>query len=214
MVNNIKAFWRYPAIGMGFVFAFVIVCLGGTAVLGPESLFANYIRGGGIMLLIMNTVLATSLVRSMVNIALAMGAVRKSLWGAIELVLVLQALVCLPMQALLDWGTTLAPDDSLFVLTLPVQGGSIFAWFLLLWAMGTLGAWLALVQKTGWKIFGWVMVGVLYVGYLAVMVAQTIFSFFDMGTVLWGIFGAGLVVGAAASFALYRLCRTAQVTLL
>ena len=33
-------------------------------------------------------------------------------------------------------------------------------------------------------------------------------------TILWGICGASLVVGGAASFGLYRQCRTAQVNLL
>ena len=77
--------------------------------------------------------------------------------------------------------------------------------------MGAMGGWLSLVQKTGWKIFGWGLVVLLYLGYIAAMVAHMIFSFFGMNTILWGICGASLVVGCAASFGLYRQCRTAQV---
>lgn len=215
MVNNIRAFWRYPATGMGIVFGFVVLCLAGTALLGTESLFATYLRGGVAMFFIMTTILSSSLVRSLVNIGLVMGAVRKSLWGTMELAIAAQALVCLPMQAMLDWGAAVfTPEDTELVLTLPVKGFSGLALFLLLWAMGAMGGWLSLVEKTGWKIFGWGLVILLYLGYIAAMVAHMIFSFFGMDTILWGICGASLVVGGAASFGLYRQCRTAQVNLL
>lgn len=212
MVNNIRAFWRYPAIGMGIIFAFVIICLGGTAIFGPESYFATYLRGGVMVFFIMCPILSSSTVRSLVNIGLAMGAVRKSLWATMELAIAAQALVCLPMQALLDWGVSaFMPEDAGILLTLPAKGFSGLALFLLLWAMGAMGGWLSLVQKTGWKIFGWGLVVLLYLGYIAAMVAHMIFSFFGMNTILWGICGASLVVGGAASFGLYRQCRTAQV---
>lgn len=212
MVNNIKAFWQYPATGMGIIFAFVIVCLGGTAIFGPESYFATYLRGGVMMLFIITTVLSSSTVRSLVNIGLAMGAARKSLWITTELTIVVLALVCLPMQAMLDWGAaTFTPEDAELSLTLPAQGVSGLALFLLLWAMGAMGAWLSLVQKTGWKIFGWTMVVLLYLGYIAAMITHMIFSFFGMDIILLGICGVSLAVGGAASFGLYRQCRTAQV---
>lgn len=212
MVNNIRAFWRYPAIGMGIIFAFVIICLGGTAIFGPESYFATYLRGGVMMFFISTTVFSSSTVRSLVNIGLAMGAVRKSLWITTELTIVVQALVCLPMQAMLDWGAAaFMPEDAESFFTLSPEGGSGLALFLLLWAMGAMGGWLSLVQKTGWKIFGWGLVVLLYLGYIAAMVAHMIFSFFGMNTILWGICGASLVVGGTASFGLYRQCRTAQV---
>lgn len=212
MVNNIRAFWRYPATGMGIIFAFVIICLGGTAIFGPESYFATYLRGGVMMFFISTTVFSSSTVRSLVNIGLAMGAVRKSLWITTELTIVVQALVCLPMQAMLDWGAVaFMPEDAESFFNLSPEGGSGLALFLLLWAMGAMGSWLSLVQKTGWKIFGWGLVMLLYLGYIAAMVAHMIFSFFGMNTILWGICGASLVVGGAASFGLYRQCRTAQV---
>ena len=212
MVNNIKAFWRYPATGMGIIFAFVIVCLGGTAIFGPESYFATYLRGGVMMFFISTTVFSSSTVRSLVNIGLAMGAVRKSLWITTELTIVVQALVCLPMQAMLDWGAAaFMPEDAKSFLTLSPEGVSGLALFLLLWAMGAMGSWLSLVQKTGWKIFGWGLVVLLYLGYIAAMVAHMIFSFFGMNAILWGICGVSLVMGGAASFGLYRQCRTAQV---
>ena len=103
MVNNIKAFWRYSATGLGVIFGFVVFCLVSTALFGPESLFANYLRDGIMMFFIISPILSSSLVRSLVNIGLAMGAVRKSLWSTMELAIAAQALVCLPMQALLDW---------------------------------------------------------------------------------------------------------------
>lgn len=212
MVNNIKAFWRYPAIGMGIIFAFVIICLGGTAIFGPESYFATYLRGGVMMFFISTTVFSSSTVRSLVNIGLAMGAVRKSLWSTMELAIAVQALVCLPMQALLDWGAAaFMPEDAESFFNLSPEGGSGLALFLLLWAMGAMGGWLSLVQKTGWKIFGWGLVVLMYLGYIAAMVAHMIFSFFGMNTILWGICGASLVIGGAASVGLYRQCRTAQV---
>ena len=212
MVNNIRAFWRYPAIGMGIIFAFVIICLGGTAIFGPESYFATYLRGGVMMFFISTTVFSPSTVRSLVNIGLAMGAVRKSLWITTELTIAAQALVCLPMQAMLDWGAeVLTPEEAGLSLTLPARGLSGLALFLLLWAMGAMGSWLSLVQKTGWKIFGWGLVILLYLGYIAAMVAHMIFSFFGMNAILWGICGVSLVMGGAASFGLYRQCRTAQV---
>ena len=212
MVNNIRAFWRYPAIGMGIIFVFVIVCLGGTAIFGPESYFATYLRGGVMVFFIMCPILSSSTVRSLVNIGLAMGAVRKSLWITTELTIVVQALVCLPMQAMLDWGAAaFMPEDAKSFLTLSPEGVSGLALFLLLWAMGAMGSWLSLVQNTGWKIFGWGLVMLLYLGYIAAMVAHMIFSFFGMNAILWGICGVSLVMGGAASFGLYRQCRTAQV---
>lgn len=212
MVNNIRAFWRYPATGMGILFGFVLFCLASTALFGPDSIFSTYIRGGVMVFFIMCPILSSSTVRSLVNIGLAMGAVRKSLWATMELAIAAQALVCLPMQALLDWGVSaFMPEDAGILLTLPAKGFSGLALFLLLWAMGAMGGWLSLVQKTGWKIFGWGLVVLLYLGYIAAMVAHMIFSFFGMNTILWGICGASLVVGCAASFGLYRQCRTAQV---
>lgn len=213
MVNNIKAFWRYPATGMGVIFAFVLVCLGGTAMFGPESYFAIYLRGGVMMFFIITTVLSSSTVRSLVNIGLAMGAARKSLWITTELTIVVLALVCLPMQAMLDWGAaTFTPEDAELSLTLSARGLSGLALFLLLWATGTMGAWLSLVEKTGWKIFGWGLVMLLYIAYMAAMIAHMIFSFFGMmDVILWGICGVSLAVGGAAGFGLYRRCRTAQV---
>lgn len=213
MVNNIKAFWRYPATGMGIIFAFVIVCVGGTAMFGPESYFAIYLRGGVMMFFIITTVLSSSTVRSLVNIGLAMGAARKSLWITTELTIVALALVCLPMQAMLDWGAAMfTPEDAELSLTLSAWGISGLALFLLLWATGTMGAWLSLVQEIGWKIFGWGLVMLLYIAYMAAMIAHMIFSFFGMmDVILWSICGVSLAVGAAASFGLYRQCRTAQV---
>lgn len=212
MVNNIRAFWRYPATGMGVLFGFVVLCLASTALFGSESIFSTYIRGGVMAFFIMCPILSSSTVRSLVNIGLAMGAVRKSLWATMELAIAAQALVCLPMQALLDWGVSaFMPEDAGILLTLPAKGFSGLALFLLLWAMGAMGGWLSLVQKTGWKIFGWGLVVLLYLGYIAAMVAHMIFSFFGMNTILWGICGASLVMGGAASFGLYRQCRTAQV---
>ncbi|OUP23858.1 hypothetical protein [Gemmiger sp. An194] len=212
MVNNIRAFWRYPATGMGILFGFVLFCLASTALFGPDSIFSTYIRGGVMVFFIMCPILSSSTVRSLVNIGLAMGAVRKSLWATMELAIAAQALVCLPMQALLDWGVSaFMPEDAGILLTLPAKGFSGLALFLLLWAMGAMGGWLSLVQKTGWKIFGWGLVVLLYLGYIAAMVAHMIFSFFGMNTILWGICGASLVMGGAASFGLYRQCRTAQV---
>lgn len=212
MVNNIRAFWRYSAIGLGVLFGFVVICLVSTALFGPESLFATYLRGGVVMFFIISPILSSSLVRSLVNIGLAMGAVRKSIWVTMELSVAVQALVCLPMQAMLDWGAaTFTPEDTEFSLALSAQGLSGLALFLLLWAMGSMGAWLSLVQKTGWRIFGWTMAALLYLGYLAAMVAHMIFSFFGMDLILWCICGASLVVGGAAGFGLYRQCRTAQV---
>ncbi|WP_373209711.1 hypothetical protein [Allofournierella massiliensis] len=215
MVNNIKAFWRYSATGLGVLFGFVVFCLVSTALFGPESLFANYLRGGIMMFFIISPILSSSLVRSLVNIGLAMGAVRKSLWSTMELAIAAQALVCLPMQALLDWGASVfTPEETGLSLTLPARGLSGLALFLLLWAMGAMGSWLSLVQKTGWRIFGWGLVIVLYLGYMAAMVAHIIFSFFGMDTILWVICGVSLAVGGVASFGLYRQCRTAQVNLL
>lgn len=212
MVNNIKAFWRYSATGLGVLFGFVVFCLVSTALFGPESLFANYLRGGIMMFFIISPILSSSLVRSLVNIGLAMGAVRKSLWGTMELAIAAQALVCLPMQAMLDWGAAaFMPEDAKSFLTLSPEGVSGLALFLLLWAMGAMGSWLSLVQKTGWKIFGWGLVILLYLGYIAAMVAHMIFSFFGMNAILWGICGVSLVMGGAASYGLYRQCRTAQV---
>ena len=212
MVNNIRAFWRYPATGMGILFGFVLFCLVSTALFGPDSIFSTYIRGGVMVFFIMCPILSSSTVRSLVNIGLAMGAVRKSLWATMELAIAAQALVCLPMQALLDWGVSaFMPEDAGILLTLPAKGFSGLALFLLLWAMGAMGGWLSLVQKIGWKIFGWGLVVLLYLGYIAAMVAHMIFSFFGMNTILWGICGASLVMGGAASFGLYRQCRTAQV---
>lgn len=212
MVNNIKAFWRYSATGLGVLFGFVVFCLVSTALLGSESIFSTYIRGGVMAFFIMCPILSSSTVRSLVNIGLAMGAVRKSLWATMELAIAAQALVCLPMQALLDWGAAaFMPEEAASFLTLPAKGVSGLALFLLLWAMGAMGGWLSLVEKTGWKIFGWGLVVLLYLGYIAAMVAHMIFSFFGMDTILWGICGASLVVGGAASFGLYRQCRTAQV---
>lgn len=212
MVNNIKAFWRYSATGLGVLFGFVVFCLVSTALFGPESLFANYLRGGIMMFFIISPILSSSLVRSLVNIGLAMGAVRKSLWGTMELAIAAQALVCLPMQAMLDWGAeVLTPEEAGLSLTLPARGLSGLALFLLLWAMGAMGSWLSLVEKTSWKIFGWGLVILLYLGYIAAMVAHMIFSFFGMNAILWGICGVSLVMGGAASFGLYRQCRTAQV---
>lgn len=212
MVNNIRAFWRYPATGMGILFGFVLFCLVSTALFGPDSIFSTYIRGGVMVFFIMCPILSSSTVRSLVNIGLAMGAVRKSLWATMELAIAAQALVCLPMQALLDWGVSaFMPEDAGILFTLPAKGFSGLALFLLLWAMGAMGGWLSLVQKTGWKIFGWGLVVLLYLGYIAAMVAHMIFSFFGMNTILWGICGASLVMGGAASFGLYRQCRTAQV---
>ena len=215
MVNNIRAFWRYPATGMGVLFGFVVLCLAGTALFGSESIFSTYIRGGVMAFFIMCPILSSSTVRSLVNIGLAMGAVRKSLWVTMELAIAAQALVCLPMQALLDWGAAaFIPEEAESFLTLSPTGVSGLALFLLLWAIGAMGGWLSLVEKTGWKIFGWGLVILLYLGYIAAMVAHMIFSFFGMDTILWGICGASLVVGGAASFGLYRQCRTAQVNLL
>lgn len=212
MVNNIKAFWRYSATGLGVLFGFVVFCLVSTALFGPESLFANYLWGGIMMFFIISPILSSSLVRSLVNIGLAMGAVRKSLWSTMELAIAVQALVCLPMQALLDWGASaFTPEEPGFSLTLPVRGLSGLALFLLLWAMGAMGSWLSLVQKTGWKIFGWGLVMLLYLGYIAAMIAHMIFSFFSMNTILWVICGVSLAVGGVASVGLYRQCRTAQV---
>lgn len=215
MVNNIRAFWRYPATGMAIICGFVVICLAGTAMFGAESYFATYLRGGVMIFFIMNPILSSSLVRSLVNIGLAMGAVRKSLWGTMELAIAAQALVCLPMQALLDWGAAVfMPEEAGLTLTLPARGFSGLALFLLLWAMGAMGGWLALVQKTGWRIFGWGLVIMLYMGYIAAMVAHMIFSFMGMDIILWAICGASLAVGGAASFGLYRQCRGAQVKLL
>lgn len=212
MVNNIRAFWRYPATGMGILFGFVLFCLVSTALFGPDSIFSTYIRGGVMVFFIMCPILSSSTVRSLVNIGLAMGAVRKSLWATMELAIAAQALVCLPMQALLDWGVSaFMPEDAGILLTLPAKGFSGLALFLLLWAMGAMGGWLSLVQKTGCKIFGWGLVVLLYLGYIAAMVAHMIFSFFGMNAILWGICGVSLVMGGAASFGLYRQCRTAQV---
>ena len=197
---------------MGILFGFVLFCLVSTALFGPDSIFSTYIRGGVMVFFIMCPILSSSTVRSLVNIGLAMGAVRKSLWATMELAIAAQALVCLPMQALLDWGVSaFMPEDAGILLTLPAKGFSGLALFLLLWAMGAMGGWLSLVQKTGWKIFGWGLVVLLYLGYIAAMVAHMIFSFFGMNTILWGICGASLVMGGAASFGLYRQCRTAQV---
>ena len=215
MVNNIKAFWRYSATGLGVLFGFVVFCLVSTALFGPESLFANYLRGGIMMFFIISPILSSSLVRSLVNIGLAMGAVRKSLWSTMELAIAVQALVCLPMQALLDWGASVfTPEETGLSLTLPARGLSGLALFVLLWAMGAMGSWLSLVQKTGWKIFGWGLVMLLYIAYMAAMIAHMIFSFFGMNAILWGICGVSLVVGGAASYGLYRKCRSAQVNLL
>lgn len=212
MVNNIRAFWRYPATGMGILFGFVLFCLASTALFGPDSIFSTYIRGGVMAFFIMCPILSSSTVRSLVNIGLAMGAVRKSLWATMELAIAAQALVCLPMQALLDWGAAaFMPEEAASFLTLSAKGVSGLALFLLLWAIGAMGGWLSLVQKTGWKIFGWGLVVLMYLGYIAAMVAHMIFSFFGMNTILWGICGASLVMGGAASFGLYRQCRTAQV---
>lgn len=213
MVNNIKAFWRYSATGLGVLFGFVVFCLVSTALFGPESLFANYLRGGIMMFFIISPILSSSLVRSLVNIGLAMGAVRKSLWGTMELAIAAQALVCLPMQAMLDWGAeVLTPEEAGLSLTLPARGLSGLALFLLLWAMGAMGSWLSLVEKTSWKIFGWGLVMLLYIAYMAAMIAHMIFSFFGMmDVILWSICGVSLVMGGAASFGLYRQCRTAQV---
>ncbi|MDM8202270.1 hypothetical protein [Allofournierella massiliensis] len=216
MVNNIKAFWRYSATGLGVLFGFVVFCLVSTALFGPESLFANYLRGGIMMFFIISPILSSSLVRSLVNIGLAMGAVRKSLWGTMELAIAAQALVCLPMQAMLDWGAeVLTPEEAGLSLTLPARGLSGLALFLLLWAMGAMGSWLSLVEKTSWKIFGWGLVMLLYIAYMAAMIAHMIFSFFGMmDVILWSICGVSLVVGGAASYGLYRKCRSAQVNLL
>lgn len=104
------------------------------------------------------------------------------------------------MQALLDWGASVfTPEEPGLSLTLPVRGLSGLALFLLLWAMGPWAAGCRWCRKpAGRSLAGdwWVL---LYLGYIAAMIAHMIFSFFSMNTILWVICGVSLAVGGVAS---------------
>ncbi len=214
MFNNIRAFGRYSAQTLLFLLAFVLVCLGGLALFGPDSFLGSYVQGGVIMFLILCAVSGGSLARSVVNIGMVMGATRKSIWGALQLMLLAQAACCLPMQAMMDWGADrwLRGQGGL-VLAVPSAVAPL-ALFLLLWALSITGAWLSVVESTAWRVLGWIGIVFAYFGYVAVCVIHNVLGWLAADTLMWGIAACGLVMGIAASAALYIKCKTVQVTLL